>query len=256
MSKKTDPLPLQDMDCGADWETLDSRASAAVHEIQSALEEALAATRDLGQWVERLHTLSSFIQQLESGLLEIRHRLTEPTESRRPFLVPPPAPKLDAATSGEPWPFEPASAEPGVGDEPLLTASEMAQTETKVEAAEPEALVEAEQPPEKPEVQAEDAELEDSEPAVAEAKGVVHLEIESSEANIDLMVVERALRETPGVADVDLLDYAGKRARVQVKLSEGDLPEGANNSESLAASVRERLAKLTWDGSLSVSAAD
>ena len=78
----------------------------------------------------------------------------------------------------------------------------------------------------------------------------MHFQIQSSEANIDLMVVERALRETPGVADVDLLDYAGRRARVKVTLSGG---EEAPDAERLAADVQERLAKLTWDSSLSVS---
>ena len=84
----------------------------------------------------------------------------------------------------------------------------------------------------------------------------IRLQIESSEANIDLMVVERALRETPGVADVDLLDYAGKRARVQVTFSGRERPNEVGNPERLAANVQERLAKLTWDGSLAVSATE
>jgi hypothetical protein len=106
---------------------------------------------------------------------------------------------------------------------------------------------EAEQP-------AAPAEVEPSEaaPAVADVNADICLEIESSEANIDLMVVERALRETPGVADVDLMDYAGKRARVRVTLKEGERPEETADPQHLAASVKERLAKLTWDGSLSV----
>jgi hypothetical protein len=91
---------------------------------------------------------------------------------------------------------------------------------------------------------------------VAEVSDSIRLQIESSEANIDLMVVERALRETPGVADVDLLDYAGKRARVQVTLSGGERPEEVADPERLAANVQERLAKLTWNGSLSVSATE
>lgn len=248
MSKNTDPLPLQDTECGTDWETLNSRATAAVHEIQSALEEALAAVRDLGQWVERLSTLSSFIQQLESGLSEVRQNLAEPADDRRPVLMPPPAP-APGPTSPETWPLEQAPAE---AEEPPVTVSEVA----PAEAAAPETPVEAGSPPEEPEAPLETAGPPEMEPALAEGKDVVYLQIESSEANIDLMVVERALRETPGVADVDLLDYAGKRARVQVKLSQGDLPEGANDPERLAAGVRERLAKLTWDGSLSVATAE
>jgi hypothetical protein len=90
-------------------------------------------------------------------------------------------------------------------------------------------------------------------PPAPEGGDKIRLAIESSEANIDLMVVERALRETPGVADVDLLDYAGKRARVQVTLSPGERPQEVASAEQLATSVRERLAKLTWDATLSVS---
>jgi hypothetical protein len=93
-------------------------------------------------------------------------------------------------------------------------------------------------------------------PSVAEISSNIRLQIESSEANIDLMVVERALRETPGVADVDLLDYAGKRARVLVTFKGGGRPKEVADPERLAANVQEHLAKLTWDGSLSVSATE
>jgi hypothetical protein len=175
---------------------------------------------------------------------------------------------------GEPWPIEPEEAEPEVAEEPLLTALEeheaesgaepseavaeaesgaepseaVAEAESGAEPSEAVAVAEAEEPP-------GPAEGEPSEgaPAVPEAAGSIRLQIESSEANIDLMVVERALRETPGVADVDLLDYAGRRARLQVTLSEGERPEEVADPERLAANVQERLAKLTWNGSLSVS---
>ena len=44
-----------------------------------------------------------------------------------------------------------------------------------------------------------------------------------------------------------------RRARLQVTLSERERPEEVANPERLAANVQERLAKLTWNGSLSVS---
>jgi hypothetical protein len=40
---------------------------------------------------------------------------------------------------------------------------------------------------------------------------------------------------------------------VQVTLSGGERPEEVADPERLAANVQERLAKLTWNGSLSVS---
>jgi len=248
LNAKPDDISPEDIDTGIDWETLDSRVSTAVQEIGAALEEALAATRELNQWAERLHTLSAFMRQVESGLAEVRHQLKGPPQAHRPAPITPTAPKADTAEMGEPWPIEPEEAEPEVVEEPLVTALQEHEAESGVEPSEAVAVAEAEEPP-------GPAEGEPSEgaPAVPEAAGSIRLQIESSEANIDLMVVERALRETPGVADVDLLDYAGRRARVQVKLSEGERPEEVADPERLAANVQERLSKLTWNGSLSVS---
>jgi len=248
LNSKPDDISPEDIDTGIDWEMLDSRVSTAVQEIGAALEEALAATRDLNQWVERLHTLSAFMRQVESGLAEVRHQLKGSPQAHRPAPVAPKAPKVDTAEMGEPWPIEPEEAEPEVVEEALLPALEEHEAESSAEPSEAVAVAEVEEP-------AEPVEGEPSEesPAVAQAAGSIRLQIESSEANIDLMVVERALRETPGVADVDLLDYAGRRARLQVTLSEGERPEEVANPERLAANVQERLAKLTWNGSLSVS---
>ena len=261
MNAKPDDISPEDIDTGIDWETLDSRVSTAVEEIGAALEEALAATRELNQWAERLHTLSAFMRQVESGLAEVRHQLKGPPQAHRPAPITPTAPKADTAEMGEPWPIEPEEAEPEVAEEPPLTALEEHEAESGVEPSE--AVAEAESGTEPSEAVAE-AEAEgppgpveggtlEGAPSVAEAAGSIRLQIESSEANIDLMVVERALRETPGVADVDLLDYAGRRARLQVTLSEGERPEEVADPERLAANVQERLAKLTWNGSLSVS---
>jgi hypothetical protein len=267
MNEKTEPLTVEDMDAGADWETLDSRVSTAVKDIESALEEALAATRDLSQWVERLRTLSTFMRQVESGLVEVRQQLQEQPSDRSVASV---VRKLHAG-GGRARVLERAFAEPETAEKPLLTALEALEDEGSAEtpeaiavadAEEPagEAVAEAEQPTaeagavaeaEQPAAPAE-AEPSEAAPAVATASADVCLEIESSEANIDLMVVERALRETPGVADVDLMDYAGKRARVRVMLKEGERPEETADPQHLAASVKERLAKLTWDNSLSV----
>ena len=260
LNRKPDNISREDVDTGIDWETLDSRVSTAVQEIEAALEEALAATRELSQWVERLHTLSAFMRQVESGLAEVRHQLKGPPQARRSAPVPSTLPKADTVEVGEPWPLEPAEAEPEVSEEPLLTALGAQEAESRAEPSEAAAEAVAEAVPEA----AAEAVAEESQgpaeggpseraPLVAEVSDSIRLQIESSEANIDLMVVERALRETPGVADVDLLDYAGKRARVQVTLSGGERPEEVADPERLAANVQERLAKLTWNGSLSVS---
>jgi hypothetical protein len=320
MNEKNEPIPLRDTDSATDWETLDSQVSTAIEEIESALEEALTATRNLSKWVEGLRTLSVFMKQVESGLVEVRHRLGVPPESGRPAPVPSVEPSLEAVAEEEPGPLESVAAEPEAGGERQPAAVETAEAEGApeppkseggIEPAEAAAVTEGEQPPaseggaepaeaavvtegeqppaseggaepaeaavvaegeqppaseggaepaeavategEQPPEPAEGESMEAA-PSVAEGGDSIRLEIESSEANIDLMVVERALRETPGVADVDLLDYAGKRARVQVTLKPGERPQEVANPERLAASVRERLAKLAWDGSLSVSA--
>jgi hypothetical protein len=268
MNEKVEPLPLEDMDAAADWETLDSRVSTAVQEIESALEEALAATRDLGQWVERLRTLSTFMRQVESGLVEVRQQLQEQPSGRPVASVV----RNIRSGAGRARVLERPFPEPETTEKPLLTALEALEDEGSAETPEAIAVAEAGEPAVEAVAEAEaeqptteagavaeaeqpaaPAEAEPSEAAgVAEASADVCLEIQSSEANIDLMVVERALRETPGVADVDLMDYAGKRARVRVTLKEGERPEETANPQHLAASVKERLAKLTWDGSLSV----
>ena len=252
MNRRPDTIPPEDNEAGADWEALDSRVSTAVQEIQAALEEALAATRDLTAWVEHLRTLSAFMRQVESGLVEVRHQLEGSPWDRRPVAVPSPVPKADVPKAEEPWLFEPAPAGAKADEEPPVALET-----SEAEPSEAAAVAEPEQPPEPAggEPPAEGEPLQEA-PSAAGAGGSVHLEIESSEVNIDLMVVERALRETPGVADVDLLDYAGKRATVRVTLSEGERSEETGDPERLAAHVQEHLAKLTPDGNLSVSAAE
>lgn len=269
MNERIEPLPVEDMDAGADWETLDSRVSTAVQEIESALQEALSATRDLGQWVERLRMLSTFMRHVETGLVEVRQQLQE-SPSGHPPRISSFAGKVRSG-AGQPRVVERPFPEPETTEEPLVTALEALEDESGAEAPEAIAVAEAEEPAaevtaeteqpaaeagavaeaEQPPAPAE-AEPSEATPTAADASADVCLEIESSEANIDLMVVERALRETPGVADVDLMDYAGKRARVRVTLKEGERPEETADLEHLAAGVKERLAKLTWDGSLSV----
>ena len=281
MNMKPDKTSREDTDTAFDWEMLDSQVNAVLEETQAALEEALAATRKLGQWVERLHTLSGFMRQVESGLAEVRHQLKESPRAHRSAPIPSTAPKADTVEVSEPWPLEPEEAEPEVGEEPPLTVLEAEEAESRAELSEAAAVAVAEEPPltvleaEEAESRAEPSEAAavavaepdeppapakeepvEAAPSVAEVSSSIRLQIESSEANIDLMVVERALRETPGVADVDLLDYAGKRARVLVTFKGGGRPKEVADPERLAANVQEHLAKLTWDGSLSVSATE
>jgi outer membrane murein-binding lipoprotein Lpp len=281
MNMKPDKISREDTDAAFDWETLDSQVNAVLEETQAALEEALAATRKLGQWMERLHTLSAFMRQMESGLSEVRQQLEASPRAHRSAPTPLTAPKAGTVEVSEPWPLEPEEAEPEVGEEPPPAAPEAEEAEGRAEPSEAAAVVEAEEPPpaapeaEEAEGRAEPSEaaaVAEAEEAPAPAEGEpleaapsvaevsissnIRLQIESSEANIDLMVVERALRETPGVADVDLLDYAGKRARVLVTFKGGERPKEVADPEHLAANVQERLAKLTWDGSLSVSATE
>jgi hypothetical protein len=257
MNEKNEPLPPEGTDATTDWEVLDSRLSAAIQEIESTLEEALTATQGLRQWVERLRTLSAFMKQMETGLVEVRQRLGALAPTQRVAQVP-----------SAPKPLEETFVQPEAGEQQpgALETAEAAEAEGAPEALEPEGWTEPAEAAQQawvpeggePSGLAEgeplaEGELMEAAPPAPEGGDKIRLAIESSEANIDLMVVERALRETPGVADVDLLDYAGKRARLQVTLSPGERPPEAASAEQLAASVRERLAKLTWDATLSVS---
>jgi hypothetical protein len=82
MDEKAEPLPLEDQGATSNWETLDSRVSTVILELESALEKALAATRDVAQCVERLRAFSIFIRQVESGLVEVRQQLLAPPSGR------------------------------------------------------------------------------------------------------------------------------------------------------------------------------
>lgn len=87
MSETAKPLPLEDVDASLDWETLDSRVSTVVPEIQSALEEALAATRVAHEQLSAsLRVLSALVRRVESGLMEVQQQLPEPAlaEPERP----------------------------------------------------------------------------------------------------------------------------------------------------------------------------
>jgi hypothetical protein len=284
LNTKPENISRENVYTDFDWEALDLQVYAALQETQAALEEALAATQRLNHWVKRLQTVSAFMRQVESGLAEVRHQLKESPQARRSPPAPSTAPRADTVGVSEPWPLEPGEAEPEAGEELPPTALEAQEAESRAEPSEVTAQAEAEEPPgpavavaEEPSEPAVAEAEEPSEPAVAEAEEPpapaeeeplgsapsvaevstsVRLQIESSETNIDLMVVERALRETPGVADVDLLDYAGKRARVLVTFKGGERPKEVADPERLAANVQEHLAKLTWDGSLAVSATE
>lgn len=240
----------EDSEAHTDWEALDSRVSTAVEEIQGALEAALGATRDLAEWVERLRTLSAFMRQVESGLVEVRHQLEWPSEGAWPVAVRSAVPRGEVPKAEEPSSPQPAAAEPELGQERPEAALETPEVDGAPEPSGTAVVAEGEQPPE-----SDEEEPSRQVPSAAETDGSIRLEIESTGANIDLMVVERALRETPGVADVDLLDYAGKRATVRITLTDGEETEETGDPERLAGQVQVRLSKLVLDGSLSVSTA-
>ena len=130
---KLDEISREDTDSAFDWQMLDSQVSAVLEETRAALEEAQAATRKLGQKLERLYTLSGFMRQVEhtllaftgqveSGLVEVRHQLKEPSEARRPAPIPSTVPRTSTVEVGEPWPLEPEEAETEVVEEPALVA--------------------------------------------------------------------------------------------------------------------------------------
>jgi hypothetical protein len=69
--------------------------------------------------------------------------------------------------------------------------------------------------------------------------GVLFVEVERSDGPLDLRAVDRPVSGHPGVADVALLDYDGRRARFKIwTRSAADVPElGA----ALEGSIRESL---------------
>jgi hypothetical protein len=139
MDEKAEPLPLEDLGANPDWETLDSRVSTAVPDIESALEEALAAIRDVAQCVERLRALSPFIRQVESGLMEVWQQLLAPPSGRPVASV---ARKVRAGARHVRV-LEPAFGEPDTTEESLAAAVEALKREDSADTPEAIATTEA-----------------------------------------------------------------------------------------------------------------
>jgi len=86
------------------------------------------------------------------------------------------------------------------------------------------------------------SEIED-EPAASATRGPVtrclKLDVSRKVGSLDLKLVDSAVSESPGVADVALLDYDGHQATLRLWIAEGEDPDAV--CETLVKSLRSRL---------------
>ena len=76
------------------------------------------------------------------------------------------------------------------------------------------------------------------------------LQLESAEGYLDLMTVDRVLREAPNIADLELAEYGGKKATVRVWLSGEDEPSDkviGKCAQEIQASLEKHSSGITVD---------
>lgn len=225
------------------WEGIQEELSGRIGALEVLLADAAAAAGSLRELLEPIGSLSRFMQELETSLQDVRGAFDSPQSSpsepqvisiRRPVRKAPPAvaeeaPAEEEEVSPEPEPpaaeVEPATSEPAPAEE-----EPSPEPEPSVAAAE-------ETPAEEEEVSAE-APL----PSQPGSGRPVLLHFESSEGYLDLMTVDRVLREDPKIVDLELAEYGGKQATIKVWLAgEGG---GEPTDEMVRESVEQMLARL------------
>jgi hypothetical protein len=234
------------------WEGIHEELASRISRLEAVLADAAAAAASMRELLDPLDSLSRFIKDLEISLKEVRGAFEH---SQAPVSVAPvaplrrEAPQVVPAAVEEAWVEErEVSPEPGppaaqeawveereVSPEPGPPAAQEAWVEEREVSPEPgpsaaqEAWVEEQEVSPEPGPSA--ASTEEA-PAREEERGPesapsseprpgqpVLLRFESSEGYIDLMTVDRVLRETPGIADLELAQYEGKNATIRVWLA-------------------------------------
>jgi hypothetical protein len=215
------------------WEGIHEELASRISRLEAVLADAAAAAASMRELLDPLDSLSRFIKDLEISLKEVRGAFEH---SQAPVSVAPVAPLRREAPQVVPAAVEEAWVEEReVSPEPGPPAAQEAWVEEREVSPEPgpsaaqEAWVEEQEVSPEPGPSA--ASTEEA-PAREEERGPesapsseprpgqpVLLRFESSEGYIDLMTVDRVLRETPGIADLELAQYEGKNAKIRVWLA-------------------------------------
>jgi len=221
---------------------------------EALLADAATAAGSLRELLEPIGSLSRFMQELETSLQDVRGAFDSPQSLpsetqvisiRRPSRKAPAAaaeeaPAEEEETSPEPEP--PVAAEEGaVSSEPAPSAAPWDEAPPAEEepSPEPEPSVAAAE-----ETSATEEEVSTESPLPTETGPgrPVLLHFESSEGYLDLMTVDRVLREDPKIVDLELAEYGGKQATIKVWLA-GD-GGGEPTDEMVDESVQQMLARL------------
>lgn len=226
------------------WEGIQEELAGRIGALEALLSDAAAAAGSLRELLEPIGSLSRFMQELEASLQDVRGAFDSPQSSpsesqvisiRRPARKAPTAAAEEAPAEEEeasPEPEPPAAAEV----EPATSEPVPAEEEPSPEPEPQIAAAEETQPAE--EQVATEAPL----PSETGSGRPVLLHFESSEGYLDLMTVDRVLREDPKIVDLELAEYGGKQATIKVWLAGED--GGEPTDEMVGESVQQMLARL------------
>ena len=197
---------------------LEHELSAAVGELQIALQQAADASATIKTLLPKVGAINSLFDELDAVIRSGRQQIaqaddTAPASYSRPTLVVPsvsarPAPQPFGATESTPQP-EIVAIKPPVAIEPETTGS-------SIERETPESVKRAE----------------------AQGLKCFRLEFESNPGPLDLRTVDDAVSEHPSVRDVALLDYDGRKATLKVWI------EGNASPSDVQSSLVERSSQL------------
>ena len=186
---------------------LENELSAAVGELQIALQQAADASAVIKTLLPKVGAIGSLFDELDAVIRSGRQQIgqagdTTPTSYTRPTLVVPSV-SVQPVSQSQP---EIAAIQP-----PASIASE-----TTIERETPESVKRAE----------------------AQGLKCFRLEFESTPGPLDLRTVDDAVSEHPSVRDVALLDYDGRKATLKVWI------EGSASPSDVQTSLVERSSQL------------
>ncbi len=189
---------------------LEDELSAAVGELQIALQHAADASAAIKTLLPKVGAIGSLFDELDAVIRSGRQQISQagestPTTFSRPTLV---VPSVSPQSMPQPQP-EIAAIQQAEASEPIATTS----------------TIERETP-------------ESTKRAQAEGLKCFRLEFESTPGPLDLRTVDDAVSEHPSVRDVALLDYDGRKATLKVWI------EGSASPSDVQTSLVERSAQL------------
>lgn len=225
------------------WEGIQEELAGRIGALEALLADAATAAGSLRELLEPIGSLSRFMQELETSLQDVRGAFDSPrslpSESqvisiRRPSRRAPGSVAEEAPAEEGPSP----EAEPSVAaeEEPISAEAPPAEEESGPEPGP--SVAAAEETP----ATEEEVSTESPLPSGTGPGRPVLLHFESSEGYLDLMTVDRVLREDPKIVDLELAEYGGKQASIKVWLA-GD-GGGEPTDEMVEESVQQMLARL------------